>query len=144
MKMKKILVSLVVVALIVAVFGNICSLATDITDTKKPGATLKPSESKTDDAKKDKEQEKEQDKDKDKKDNKTTDKNAVGAVKDDNKTNKTNKTNSTNKTNKANTSKNTATGKIPYAGPNPSVVVGVAVLAISAVYAYKKVSDYNI
>lgn len=141
MKMKKILVSLVVVALIVAVFGNLSSLATEITDTKKPGATLKPSVSATDDKdkKENKTENKAEDKKDDKKDNKT-DKNAVGAVKEDNKT--SNKANKTNKAN--NSSKNTATGKIPYAGPNPSVVVGVAVLAISAAYAYKKVSDYNI
>ena len=36
------------------------------------------------------------------------------------------------------------TAKLPYAGTNSSVVVVVIALAASAIYAYKKVSDYNI
>ena len=42
-------------------------------------------------------------------------------------------------TNKANT-----TAKLPYAGAESSVAIVVIALAASAIYAYKKVSDYNI
>ena len=70
------------------------------------------------------------------------------------KTNKdTNSNTNTNKNTNSNTSKytnsntnknvNSAT-KLPYAGSNSSIVfVGVALVA-SALYAYKKVSDYNV
>ena len=56
-------------------------------------------------------------------------------------------TTSNTKTN--NTVKNTntnskASGSLPYAGTNTSVVFVVIALVASALYAYKKVSDYNI
>ena len=52
--------------------------------------------------------------------------------------------NSTNK-NESNTSTNsTKKSKLPYAGTNGTVVFIVVALVASAVYAYKKVSDYNI
>lgn len=55
-------------------------------------------------------------------------------------------TNSTNtEKNESNTSTNsTKKSKLPYAGTNGTVVFIVIALAASAVYAYKKVSDYNI
>ena len=45
-----------------------------------------------------------------------------------------------------NTSNNTSTNssKLPYAGTNSSIVFVVIALAVSALYAYKKVSDYNV
>lgn len=58
----------------------------------------------------------------------------------------TNKTNTNTNTNKTNTSSYTNTNsvnKLPYAGANPSLIIVVIALAGSAVYAYKKVTDYN-
>lgn len=54
-----------------------------------------------------------------------------------------NKTN-TSKYNNTNTNTNKAASKLPYAGSNSSMVFVVVALIASAIYAYKKVSDYNI
>lgn len=60
--------------------------------------------------------------------------------------NNTSNTNASNRTrNTNNTEKESSSGnKLPYAGTNGTVVFVVIALALSAVYAYKKVSDYNI
>ncbi len=58
-----------------------------------------------------------------------------------NNTNATNNTNNNTSTyNNTNTTKNK---NLPYAGSSYKTILLVAVFAISAVYAYKKVSDYN-
>lgn len=81
--------------------------------------------------------------------NKTVDKednevetNVVGSQ---NKTN-SNKTNTnTNKTNTSNYNSTTGSGKLPYAGTGTTSVALIAIaFAGSAVYAYKKVTDYNL
>ncbi len=45
--------------------------------------------------------------------------------------------------NTANNTNNTA-NKIPYTGLDNSVIVIIAICGISAVYAYKKIRDYNV
>jgi len=71
---------------------------------------------------------------------------SVGAANTANNTaTNTNKTNTNTNTNKTNTSSYTNTNsvnKLPYAGANPSLIIVVIALAGSAVYAYKKVTDY--
>lgn len=62
-------------------------------------------------------------------------------------TNKTNSNKTNTNTNKTNTSNYNSTGssKLPYAGTGTTSVVLVALaFAGSAVYAYKKVTDYNL
>ena len=120
---EKMLVSLVVVMLVALVFGSISSLAT----------TIKPSSSSNNTAK-----------------TAATD-NTVGAAVNTNKSTNTNtntnKATNTNKTTNTNTNKNVANkaaSKLPYAGSNSSLIFVVIALSASAVYAYKKVSDYNV
>lgn len=73
----------------------------------------------------------------------------------ENTTNTTNNTNNTNTSNNINntinniTANNTnnnsnATTSIPYTGINYSVIVIIAICGVSAIYAYKKIRDYNI
>ena len=120
---EKMLVSLVVVMLVIMVFGSVNSLATVI----KPSST---SNSNT---------------------TNTSVENTVGAATSNKNTNKANaissSVNSSNKTNTSkynNTNTNKSASKLPYAGTNSSMVFVVIALVASAVYAYKKVSDYNI
>ena len=70
------------------------------------------------------------------------DANVVGST---NKTN-SNKTNTnTNKTNTSNYNSSNGSSKLPYAGTGTTSVVLIALaFAGSAVYAYKKVTDYNL
>ena len=123
---EKMLVSLVVIMLAVMVFGSVSSLATVI----KPSTNTNTTNTSAD--------------------------NTVGAA-SSNSTNNTNKANAisssvnaisnTNKTNTSkysNTNTNKSASKLPYAGSNTSMVFVVVALVASAVYAYKKVSDYNI
>lgn len=126
MKKEKMIISLIVVALLALVFGNVTSNATSLT-----GNSL------------------------------TLNVSATNSTTLNISTNKTNKANTTNVTNtnsvnaavsnyantNVNAAKNTAnTSKLPYAGNGN--VAGAIVLAVifvgSAVYAYKKVSDYNV
>lgn len=136
MKKEKILVSLIVAILVALVIGNVSSLATDLTDTDKKTGTIKPTNTAS-------QNEEKEDKD-------TNKANTVGAVKDDkdNNTNKNTNTNintNTNKSKTSNTANNTnSVGKLPYAGSNTSLVFVVIALVASALYAYKKVSDYNV
>ena len=133
LKSRKILVSLIIVSLVVLAFGSVKSLATQPISVNVA--------------------------------NTTTD-NSVGTQIQVN-TNSTNSTNSTNTTlgattNNAvsgtvsnnvnntanstsyNTTKNTVKSSLPYAGTSSSTVLIIIALVISAVYAYKKVSDYNV
>lgn len=128
---EKMLVSLVLVILAIMVFGSVESLATVIRPTTD-GNTTNTANTVVD--------------------------NTVGAA-GSNTTNtntntNTNKANaisssvgSANKTNTSkynNTNTNKAASKLPYAGSNSSMVFVVVALVASAIYAYKKVSDYNI
>lgn len=55
------------------------------------------------------------------------------------------KTNTTNTTNKANTTNKTnSTGNLPQTGENDLImVVAIGAFAVTAVYAYKKIRDYQ-
>lgn len=130
LRKEKILVSLIVITLIALVIGNVSSLATDLTatptnntNTGTTGAVITASPRN----------------------------NTVGATTNNTSTNNTtnNTTNTENNVGSAgntsrysNNSKNT--GKLPYAGSNSSIIFVVIALVASAIYAYKKVSDYNV
>lgn len=141
LKKEKILVSLVVITLITLVFGSIYSLAstpliadtnTSATDENTTGAVNNQAS------------------------NTNTNTNTgsssstaiVGSTVNTN-TNTNSNTNTNTNTNRNtlanNTVKNTTnSSKLPYAGTNSSVIFVVIALAISALYAYKKISDYNV
>ena len=132
-KSKKILLSLVIVSLLVLAFGSVNSLATqpitvmnvssttvDNGTTGTTGATIQINS------------------------NNTTTlgasvNNTVSGTVNNSVNNVANST-SYNTTNSTNTTKS----KLPYAGSDSSTVLIIIALAVSAVYAYKKVSDYNI
>lgn len=131
---EKVLVSLVVVLLVAVTIGNVVSLATEPTVTINPttgnnvGVTITTDNNKNTNANT----------------NSNTNSNSLSATVGAANTNKANtNTNKAANTNKANTNTNKAS-KLPYAGADSSLVVVVIALAASAVYAYKKVSDYNI
>ncbi len=126
LKKEKLLVSLVVITLIALVFGSINSLA----------ASIKPANETTNEA--------------------SGEDNTVGAVNNTNSnTNAANRISSTvnsvennttnNTANNASSSRNTNRSEsLPYAGTNSTIVFVVIALVASALYAYKKVSDYNV
>ncbi len=126
MKKEKMIISLVVVALLALIFGNVTSNATSLTGNSVTlnvsatnSTTLNISTNKTNTT------------------NTNTNKSSINAA----------VSNYANTNSKVNTAKNTAnTSKLPYAGNGN--VAGAIVLAVifvgSAVYAYKKVSDYNV
>lgn len=136
---EKMLVSLVLVILAIMVFGSVESLATVIRPTTD-GNTTNTANTVVD--------------------------NTVGATGSNTTNTNTNKNTNTNtnkanaisssvgSANKTNTSKynntntntntNKAASKLPYAGTNSSMVFVVVALVASAIYAYKKVADYNI
>jgi len=136
MKKQKLLISLLIVAVVAILFGNVMSDATQITTNSE---TVTPSTTNA------------------------TNTNAgsisINASKTNATTNNKVNTNSTsinaavssykntNTNSTVNTAKNTAnTSKLPYAGNGN--ILGAVVLAVafvgSALYAYKKVSDYNV
>lgn len=133
LRKERILVSLVVITLIALVFGSVSSLATApvITPSTSGGNT----------------------------------ENTAGAISPDTNTGNTNANNSgsisatvgassnntanntnavNNEASNTNRNANTPSSKLPYAGSNSSVVFIVIALVASALYAYKKVSDYNV
>ena len=119
MKKQKLLISLLIVAVVAILFGNVMSDATQITANS---VTVTPSTTNA------------------------TNTNAGSISINATTTNATTK-NTVNKNSTVNTAKNTAnTSKLPYAGNGN--ILGAAVLAVafvgSALYAYKKVSDYNV
>lgn len=137
LRKEKVLVSLIVITLITLVFGSIYSLATtplitnsSSTDSNTTGAVNSST-------------------------NNTTNVNAsnssstaiVGStVNSSSNTNSNTNTNTNSNTNKnvSNSSSNTNSSSLPYAGTNSSIVLIIVVLAISALYAYKKISDCNV
>lgn len=124
LRKEKLLVSLIVILMVVLAVGNVTSLATALTITATGG----------------------------------NNKNTINAALSSNNAanvgaseavsagvNNTNKTNTnTNKTNSNKTNTNRVSSSLPYAGTSGTVVFVVIALAASAIYAYKKVSDYNI
>lgn len=83
--------------------------------------------------------------------NDSTNNDAFANIEENNSTNSNNtatnsikaNTTNTNNTNVANNNVN-KTATIPYTGIDYSVVVIIAICGISAVYAYKKIRDYNV
>lgn len=125
LRKEKLLVSLIVILMVVLAIGNVTSLATAPTITATGG----------------------------------NNKNTINAALSSNNAanvgasealsagvnNSSNKTNTnTNKTNSNKTNTNRVSSSLPYAGTSGTVVFVVIALAASAIYAYKKVSDYNI
>lgn len=128
MKKEKMIISLVVVALLALIFGNATSNATSLTGNSVTlnvsatnSTTLNISTNKTNTTNT----------------NTNTNKSSINAA----------VSNYANTNSKVNTAKNTAnTSKLPYAGNgNVAGAIALAVIFVgSAVYAYKKVSDYNV
>lgn len=119
LKMKKLFITLVLVTVVVLAMGSIQSLATQITvkpTTNTTGATANENNTSN-----------------------NTNNAANNAVNNTN----TNKNATKNNTSAYNNT-NTKTGSLPYAGTNTSVVFVVIAFIASSLYAYKKVSDYNI
>lgn len=130
LRKEKILVSLVVITLMALVFGSLTSLATTIQPNTNSSSNTSTNT------------------------NTNTNSNSsgvsatVGSSSDDNKSNtnrnNTANTNRNNSVNNANRNSSTNSSSLPYAGSGSSVVfIGIALVA-SALYAYKKVSDYNV
>lgn len=136
MKKEKLFVSLIMVLVVILMVGTVNSFATEL--------TVSVDEEETETV-----------------ENKAA--NTIGAtIKASNTAKKTNTTkntvtkntaNTANKvTNKVNNTANkvsnyankTETSSLPYAGSDSTIILVVAALGISAVYAYKKVVDYNI
>lgn len=72
--------------------------------------------------------------------NKTT--NITSVVQNNTSNNTANNTNNTSVYNNANSTTNST--NLPYTGTSSKTIAFVVIFAISAVYAYKKVSDYNV
>lgn len=56
----------------------------------------------------------------------------------------TNTNSNTNSSRYGNNTNSSSSSRLPYAGSNTSIIFIVIALGASAIYAYKKVSDYNI
>ena len=132
LKKEKILVSLITILMIVLVVGNVYSLATD----SNTGIQFTQSNNNTANTNKA---------------SNTANTNAnigaeVGATNTNSSKNNTSNTNkvSNNAVKNTNTNTNSSASKLPYAGSNTSIIFIVVALGVSAVYAYKKVSDYNV
>lgn len=139
MKLRKVklLVSLIIVLVTVFAVCNVNSLATTPTVTVKSGNSNANSVL-TNDAAENTKATDEQGA------TKNSANNVANTKKASNNTN-TNKNETNTNKNESNTSTNsTKKSKLPYAGTNGTVVFIVVALAASAIYAYKKVSDYNI
>lgn len=132
LKKEKILVSLVVITLITLVFGSIYSLATtpliqgnSSSDENTTGAVNNTVENTTNNTANNT--------------NNSVGSSIVGSAVSNNSNNTAN-----NATNNRSNNTSTNSSKLPYAGTNSSIVFVVIALAVSALYAYKKVSDYNV
>lgn len=124
LRKEKFLVSLVVIVLIALVIGNVSSLATEqlkantnTTITAKPVNNTAGSVNTNT--------------------NSNTNSNSVPATVNSTQNNTVNNTNSAR-----NSYVNSSS--LPYAGSNSSVVFIVIALVVSAIYAYKKITEYNV
>ena len=128
LRKEKILVSLVVITLIALVFGSVSSLATAPVITPTGGNTENTADTNTA--------------------NTNANVNASGSISatvgasSNNTANNVNAAN--NEASNRNKNTNTPSSQLPYAGTSSSVVFIVIALVASALYAYKKVSDYNV
>lgn len=123
LKMKKLLITLIMVMVVVLALGSVKSLATQI--TVKPTNAVGETENNNT------------------ANNNTSNTNANKAANNTNTNSNSNKNAAKNNTSAYNNT-NTKTGSLPYAGTNTSMVFVVIVFVASSLYAYKKVSDYNI
>lgn len=139
LKKEKILASLIAVVMVALVIGNVYSLATE-GNTSSGGTISLTSTGNTNS-------------------NKSTNTNVSGNTDADlgaevgatNKSGNTNRSSNTNTNTNSNTNSsrygnntNSTSSRLPYAGSNTSIIFIVIALGASAVYAYKKVSDYNV
>ena len=131
MRKEKILVSLIAMVMVALVVGNVYSLATEGNNTgiQLTSNTVNNTANKA---------------------NATANTDAdVSTEVSATNTNSSNNTSNTNKasnnaTKNTNTNSNSPTSGLPYAGSNTSIIFIVIALGVSAAYAYKKVSDYNV
>lgn len=137
MSKSKILVSLVVIVLAIAVVGNIISLAAEPVQITSNGSSATDGNT--------------ENKNTNTNTNSNTNSNTdvVGKATNTNNNTNTNKNTNTNTNSNTNTKtsnyESTNSSKLPYAGTAGSSVVILAVaFAASAIYAYKKVTDYNV
>lgn len=142
-KKEKVLASLIAIIMVALVIGNVYSLATEGNTTSGGAITLTQPTNNSSST------------------NKASN-NATGNTDIDvgaevgatnrtgNNTNSNTNTNTSTNTNSSNTNSsrynntNSTSSKLPYAGSNTSIIFIVIALVASAVYAYKKVSDYNV
>lgn len=139
LKKEKILASLIAVVMVALVIGNVYSLATE-GNTSSGGTISLTSTGNTNS-------------------NKSTNTNVSGNTDADlgaevgatNRSGNTNRNTNTNTNTNSNTNSsrygnnsNSASSRLPYAGSNTSIIFIVIALGASAIYAYKKVSDYNV
>ena len=143
MSKSKMLISLVTVVLAILVIGNVISLATEITPITSSGSGNTSSGNVTQIGATNTNSNT---------DNTNTNKNSNTNVNASN-TNTGNLVGATNTNRNTNTNTNSNTSsyastnssKLPYAGTNGSSIVILAVaFGLSAIYAYKKVTDYNV
>mgnify|MGYP003318263639 CR=1 FL=1 len=130
LRKEKILVSLVVIILITLVFGSIASLATTpIIANTGTGNTAGAVNNTTDNTT----------------NNVVNNTGSISATVGNSATNNSaNNTNTNNTSNSAKNNTSTNSSTLPYAGTDSSVIFIVIALVASALYAYKKVSDYNV
>lgn len=129
LRKEKILVSLVIITLITLVFGSVNSLATVIkpnTGNNVENETGAVSEDGNNTA------------------NNTNTNNISATVGSTGNNTNNSANNTTNKVANSTNNTNTPSSKLPYAGSNSSMIFIVIALVVSALYAYKKVSDYNV
>ncbi len=129
LRKEKILVSLVIITLITLVFGSVNSLATVIkpnTGNNVENETGAVSEDGNNTA------------------NNTNTNNIPATVGSTGNNTNNSANNTTNKVANSTNNTNTPSSKLPYAGSNSSMIFIVIALVVSALYAYKKVSDYNV
>lgn len=136
-KKSKILLSLIAILLMVALCGNVYSLATEGNTVTITATTDNTSASQNTNTK-----------NTNTNTNSSTNITPIVSSSGNNTANNTTNNTANNATNNASTYNNTnATSNssgLPYTGTNSSAIVFIIVFALSAVYAYKKVSDYNV
>lgn len=129
----KILLSLIASILMIVLFGNIVSLATEDNTAGNNPVTITPTTSGNNTTNNT---------------NNTANQSSIIAPSNNQVNNVTNNTNTNNTMNNNtsvyNTNKTSNSSSLPYTGTNSKGMLLIVLFAVSAVYAYKKVSDYNV
>lgn len=137
-KKGKILLSLIVMILMMVLFGNIYSLATEDNTAGNNPVTITPTTTNGNNTVNNTNT------------NNTANQSSIiapsnNAVNNANVGNNTNTNNTANNnTSVYNTSNTSNSSSLPYTGTNSKAMLLIIVFAISSIYAYKKVSDYNV